>query len=82
MKHLESDRMRQFAIEAIDFTEAENMHLDDCATCWKQLVVAIQLAVHEAGDSERIPVDHVDSRRMERPRSLHSHPLELDTFRQ
>jgi hypothetical protein len=56
MKHLESDRLHQFAIEAIDFTEAENMHLDDCATCWKQLAVAIQLAVLEASDSERIPL--------------------------
>jgi hypothetical protein len=56
MKHLESDRLHQFAIEAIDFTENENMHLDDCATCWKQLVVAIQLAALEAGDSDRIPL--------------------------
>jgi hypothetical protein len=56
MKHLESDRLHQFAIEATDFTEAENMHLDDCGTCWKQLVVAIQLAVLEPADSERIPV--------------------------
>ena len=54
MKHLESDRLHQFAIEAIEFTEAENMHLDDCATCWKQLVVAIQCAALDAGDSERI----------------------------
>jgi hypothetical protein len=56
MKHLESDRLHQFAIEAIDFTEVENMHLDDCATCWKQLVVAIQLAALQAGDSEKIPL--------------------------
>jgi len=54
MKHLESDRLHHFAIEAIEFTEAENMHLDDCATCIKQLVVAIQLAALEAGDSDRI----------------------------
>jgi len=54
MKHLENDRLHQFAIEAIDFTEAEHMHLDDCATCWKQLVVAIQCAALDAGDSERI----------------------------
>jgi hypothetical protein len=53
MKHLESDRLHQFAIEEIDFTEAENMHLDDCDSCWKQLVVAIQLAVPEA-ESERV----------------------------
>ena len=56
MKHLESDRLHQFAIEAIDFTEAENTHLDDCATCWKQLVAEIHFAVLEAGDSERIPL--------------------------
>jgi hypothetical protein len=45
MKHIENDRLHQFAIEAIDFTEEENSHVDDCVPCWKRLVVAVQLVV-------------------------------------
>jgi len=52
MKHIDNDRLHQFAIEAIDFTEAENIHLDDCARCWRRLVVEVQLAVLEAANSE------------------------------
>jgi len=43
--HIGEDRVRQFANEATDLTEAENIHLDDCARCWGRLVVAIQLAI-------------------------------------
>jgi len=43
-EHIGEDRLHQFAIEAIDLTEAENNHLDDCARCWGRLVVAVQLA--------------------------------------
>jgi hypothetical protein len=53
MKHIENDRLHQFAIEAIDFTEEENIHIDDCVTCWKRLVVAVQLVVLKATDSDR-----------------------------
>ena len=56
MKHIENDRLHQFAIETIDFTEAENMHFDDCATCWKRLVVAIRFVVLEAIDSDSSPL--------------------------
>jgi hypothetical protein len=50
MKHIDNDRFHQFAIEAIDLTEEENIHIDDCATCWKRLVVAVQLVVLEPTD--------------------------------
>jgi hypothetical protein len=50
MKHIERNRLHQFAIEAIDLTEAENIHVEDCVTCWKRLVTEIQLAVFETAD--------------------------------
>jgi hypothetical protein len=50
MKHIERDRLHQFAIEAIDLTEAENIHVEDCATCWKRLVTEIQLVAFEAAE--------------------------------
>jgi hypothetical protein len=56
IKHIESDRLRQFAIEAINFTEAENTHLDDCDTCGKQLVVAIQFAGREKPSQRGMPL--------------------------
>jgi len=52
MKHIGSDRLHQFALEAIDLTEAENIHIDDCATCWKRLVVAVQLVLFEATNTD------------------------------
>ena len=44
-EHIGEDRLEQCAIAATDLTEAENVHLEDCANCWKRLVVAVQLAV-------------------------------------
>ena len=44
MHHIEDERLHRFANdEMIDLTEAENAHLDDCATCWGRLVTAVQL---------------------------------------
>ena len=52
MNHIDNDRLHRFAIEAIELTEVENTHLDDCATCCGRLVVAVRLVVLEA-DSEK-----------------------------
>jgi hypothetical protein len=52
MNHIENDRLHEFAIEVIDFTEAENIHLDDCVTCWRRLVAEVQLVVFEATESD------------------------------
>jgi hypothetical protein len=42
--HIEDKRLHQFASdEMLDLTQAENAHLDDCATCWGRLVTAVQL---------------------------------------
>ena len=49
MMHIKDERLQHFASEVIaDFTEAENIHLDECATCWSRLVVAVQLIVLQA----------------------------------
>ena len=34
-EHIGEDRLEQCAIAATDLTEAENVHLEDCANCWK-----------------------------------------------
>src|SRR4030095_11198722 len=48
MKHIDNDRLHEFAIEAIDLKKSENIHLDDCVTCRQQLVAAVQLVcLHE-----------------------------------
>jgi len=44
MDHIDEERLQDFANELVpDFTEAENSHIDDCATCWSRLVATLQL---------------------------------------
>jgi hypothetical protein len=52
MKHIDNDRLHQFAVEAIELTEAENIHIDDCATCSKRLVIAVKLVLLGAPNTD------------------------------
>ena len=45
MKHIDENRMFDFANERHDFTLDEDIHLGECAVCWRRLILAIQLAV-------------------------------------
>jgi hypothetical protein len=47
MEHINDERLHQFAIEAIEPTDAENDHLADCADCWGRLVLAVKLVLRE-----------------------------------
>jgi len=45
MNHIDGDWLHLFANEIVDLSEAEIIHLDECAVCWKRFTLAVQLVV-------------------------------------
>ena len=46
MNHIDEHQVHQFAVGTTpDFTETENLHLDNCPECWHRLRDAIKFVV-------------------------------------